>query len=324
MENQKPKQKRSFKFVIKFFQLIFALIFVFFASFFITLYLNSSTPQEDISSGVELISDLTEDDKKNTAKISSTVKPTGEKKSEPVQIQTNSATETSADKKTSVTTYTAKNERDLGFFGRLDRLNNIEKAVNDKVYKSSNYVFMHNIPKNLVQAIVAVEDSRFYTHDGYDLKGITRATVDNIEAGEIEEGGSTITQQLAKNLFLSHEQSFTRKAEELLLARQIEKHFSKEKILEFYLNTIYFGSNFYGIYDAAHGYFGKEPKELTLAEAAMIAGLPNAPSLYSPYVNFKLAKERQLTVINAMLREKVISASEAENARIEEIVLVRE
>ena len=176
----------------------------------------------------------------------------------------------------------------------------------------------------MIQAIVAVEDSRFYTHDGYDLKGILRATVDNVEAGEIEEGGSTITQQLAKNLFLTNEQSFTRKAEELLLARQIEKHFSKDKIIEFYLNTIYFGSNFYGIYDASHGYFGKEPKELTLAESAMLAGLPNAPSLYSPYVNFMLAKKRQMTVIDAMLREKVITSAEAENARIEEIVLVRE
>ena len=321
---QKPKQKRSFKFIIRFFQFIFALILVFFASFFVTLYLSSPTPSEDISSGVELISDLTEDEKNN----SSTLKTTEENKSEPARSPTTSTTTTtttttaatSTDKKTSTSTY----GNNLGFFQRVERLSEIEKAVNDKVYKSSNYVFLHNIPKNLIQAIVAVEDSRFYTHDGYDLKGILRATVDNVEAGEIEEGGSTITQQLAKNLFLTNEQSFTRKAEELLLARQIEKHFSKDKIIEFYLNTIYFGSNFYGIYDAAHGYFGKEPKELTLAESAMLAGLPNAPSLYSPYVNFMLAKKRQMTVIDAMLREKVITSAEAENARIEEIVLVRE
>ena len=104
----------------------------------------------------------------------------------------------------------------------------------------------------------------------------------------------------------------------------IEDEFPKDKILEMYLNTIYFGSNYYGIYDAAQGYFGKEPKDLTLAESAMLAGLPNAPSLYSPYVNFMLAKKRQLTVIDAMLREKVITATQAEDARIEEIVLVRE
>lgn len=305
-QEQKTKQKRSFKFVIRFFQLIFALIFVFFASFFVTLYINSSTPKEDISSGVELISDLTEkDDKKNS--------PTTAKPTQPVSTPA---------PKQPVSTSTKTKE--LGFFQRVDRLNNIEKAVKDKVFQTEHYVLMNNMPKTLAQAVVAVEDSRFYTHDGYDLIGIARATVDNVEAGEIEEGGSTITQQLAKNLFLSNEQSFMRKAEELLLARQIEKTFPKDKILEFYLNTIYFGSSYYGIHDAAQGYFGKEPKELTLAESAMLAGLPNAPSLYSPYVNFMLAKKRQLTVIDAMLREKVITASQAEDARIEEIVLVRE
>lgn len=313
MENreQQPKQKRSFKFVIRFFQLIFALIFVFFASFFVTLYVNSSTPKEDISSGMELISDLTDDKDDGKKNSTVTIKPTEEKKSEPAKPE---PVKTSANQKTS----------ELGFFQRLDRLNNIEKAVKDKVFQTEHYVLMNNMPRSLIQAVVAVEDSRFYTHDGYDLKGILRATVDNVEAGEIEEGGSTITQQLAKNLFLSQEQSFTRKAEELLIAREIEKTFPKDKILEFYLNTIYFGSSYYGIYDAAQGYFGKEPKDLTLAESAMLAGLPNAPSLYSPYVNFMLAKKRQLTVINAMLKEKSITASQAENARIEEIVLVRE
>ena len=312
MENQeqRPKQKRSFKFVIRFFQLIFALIFVFFASFFITLYLSSPTPSEDISSGVELISDLTadDDDKKNSAPVNKT---TEEKNSEPART-------------TSTYPKTSQDTKELGFFQRMDRLNNIEKAVKDKVFQTPHYVLINNIPRNLLQAVISVEDSRFYSHDGYDLQGITRATVDNLEAGEIEEGGSTITQQLAKNLFLTQEQSFARKIEELLLARQIEKQFTKDKILEFYLNTIYFGSGYYGIYDAAQGYFGKEAKDLTLAESAMLAGLPNAPSLYSPYVNFMLAKKRQLTVIDAMLKDKVITPSQAEDARIEEIVLVRE
>lgn len=299
MQEQRPKQKRSFKFIIRFFQFIFAMTVIFFASFFITLYLNSSTPSEDISSGVELISDLTED-KKNPPPITN-------KKSEPVKTST-----------------THQDTKELSFFQRIDRLDNIEKAVKDRVFQTPHYVLINNMPRSLLQAVVSVEDSRFYTHDGYDLKGITRATVDNIEAGEIEEGGSTITQQLAKNLFLTNEQSYMRKIEELLLARQIEKHFSKDKILEFYLNTIYFGSSYYGIHDAAQGYFGKDPKDLTLAESTMLAGLPNAPSLYSPYVNFMLAKKRQLTVIDAMLRDKAITASQAEDARIEEIVLVRE
>ena len=316
MENQKPKQKRSFKFVIRFFLFIFALAVVFFASFFITLYVNSPTPKEDLSAGVELVSDLTEDNKKSAP--TSTTSTTTEKVSEPVK--TTSTTSTTAKSPATVTT----SQKNLGFFERWERLNNIKKAVNDKVYKTENYVFLPNIPKDLMKAIVAVEDARFYTHDGYDLKGITRATATNIEAGEIEEGGSTITQQLAKNLFLSGEQSFARKAEELLLAREIEKNFDKDKILEFYLNTIYFGSGYYGVHAAAEGYFGKEPKDLTLAESAMLAGLPNAPSLYSPYVNFKLAKQRQMKVIDSMLREKVITASQAEDARIEEIVLVRE
>ena len=330
MEDKKPKQKRSFKFVIRFFLFIFSLVIVFLTSFFVTLYLNSPSPKEDLSAGVELVSDLTEDKKNSpTTAKPSTEKITAEKNSEPVKNSppstspsTSTSSTSSTSSKTSATSTTAN--KNLGFFERWERLNNVKKAVNDKVYKNANYVFLPNIPKDLQKAIVAVEDARFYTHDGYDLKGITRATVDNIEAGEIEEGGSTITQQLAKNLFLSGEQSFARKAEELLLAREIEKNFNKDKILEFYLNTIYFGSGYYGIYAAAEGYFGKEAKDLTLAESAMLAGLPNAPSLYSPYVNFKLAKQRQMKVIDSMLREKVITASQAENARIEEIVLVRE
>ena len=308
--NSKPKQKRSFRFVIKFFQLIFALIVVFFASFFITLYVNSPTPKEDFSSGVELVSDLMDDGKKNTA---------------PLRKSTTSTTSTNAtEQKVSAPVPSSSRDKNLGFFQRIDRINNIKKSVNNQALKVQHYVFLKDTPKHLQQAIVAVEDARFFTHEGYDLKGIVRAVVTNVEAGEIEEGGSTITQQLAKNLFLSGEQSLARKVEELFLAMNIEDEFPKDKILEMYLNTIYFGSNYYGIYDAAQGYFGKEPKDLTLAESAMLAGLPNAPSLYSPYVNFMLAKKRQLTVIDAMLREKVITATQAEDARIEEIVLVRE
>ena len=332
MENQKkksqPKQKRSFKFVIRFFLFLFALGIVFFTSFFVTLYMNSSSPKEDLSAGVELVSDLTEDDKKinqPNSKSATEKNISAEKISETEKIsaEKNNSSPQTTSKKSSSTSKTSDSE--LGFFQRWDRLNNIEKEVKRKVFTDNkNYVFMKDIPKDLAQAIVAVEDARFYTHDGYDLKGITRATVDNLEAGEIEEGGSTITQQLAKNLFLSGEQSFARKAEELLLAREIEKHFSKDQILEYYLNTIYFGSGYYGIAAAANGYFGKEPKDLTLAESAMLAGLPNAPSVYSPYVNFKLAKQRQMTVIDAMLREKFINSAQAEDARIAEIVLVRE
>ncbi len=307
MENQdqksKPKQKRSFKYVIRFFQIIFALIFVFLASFFITLSLNAEKPAEHFFSVMKEIKELLENDKKSELEKF---------------LPTASANIDSGFSNEKIST------EKLGLNGKIDRIMNVESAVKAKEKNIHPYVMLEDMPNSFVQAIIAVEDARFYTHAGYDLSSIARAAFVNVEAGEIEEGASTITQQLAKNLFLSQEQSFTRKAEELLLAVNIEKHFSKRKILELYLNTIYFGSNFYGISAAAEGYFGKQPIELTTAESAMLAGLPNAPSLYSPYVNFMLAKKRQLVVIDAMLKNKSISAREAENARIEEIVLVRE
>ncbi|MBQ3337282.1 MAG: transglycosylase domain-containing protein [Selenomonadaceae bacterium] len=202
-------------------------------------------------------------------------------------------------------------------------MTSIKPAVDEKIKTIPHYVSINQMPALLLQAIVSVEDARFYNHRGFDLIGIARAVFVNVEAGEIQEGASTITQQTVKNLFLTSDQTFTRKAEELVMSMNMEKDFDKDKILEIYLNVIYFGSNFYGIYDAAQGYFGKEPADLTIAECAMLAGLPNAPSVYSPYVDFHLAKQRQLVVIDAMERLGVISKKEAESARIEEIILVR-
>jgi penicillin-binding protein 1A len=212
-------------------------------------------------------------------------------------------------------------EKETSFGEKWDRFFNIEDAVAEKRTKIRRYVLFKDIPRALRQAIVAVEDKRFYAHSGFDIESIARATVVNVEAGEIEEGGSTITQQLAKNLFLTQERSFTRKVEELLLAIQLENHFDKNKILEMYLNTIYFGSNFYGIYEASHGYFDKAPADLTVAECAMLAGIPNAPSVYSPYSNFMLAKKRQLVVIDAMVKAHFLSNYDAEKARVDEINL---
>lgn len=211
-----------------------------------------------------------------------------------------------------------------GWADKLERLQSIKSAVADRIKDREHYVPLEEIPRSLKQAIVAVEDSRFYSHRGFDPEGIARATVVNVEAGQIEEGASTITQQLVKNLFLTQEQSFTRKIEEILLAINLERNFSKDEILEIYLNTIYFGSNFYGVYEAAEGYFGKEPRDLTLAESAMLAGLPQAPSLYSPYVDFLAAKNRQLIVINAMVKANVLTHREAERARNDLIILVGE
>ena len=198
---------------------------------------------------------------------------------------------------------------------KLSRLIFIRRAVKARTVRE-NYVKLSDIPKDLQQAIIAVEDNRFYEHPGFDIQGIMRATLVNLQYGQIEEGASTITQQLVKNLFLGNEQTFGRKAEELLLALDIEANYSKEEILELYLNTIYYGSNYYGIYDASEGYFGKQPRELQLPECAMLAGVPNAPSLYSPYADFLLAKKRQIVVLDAMVRAGVIEERIAEDAKI--------
>ncbi len=203
---------------------------------------------------------------------------------------------------------------------RIGRIAFIQQAVDNK-RRSSNYVALDDIPVNVRQAIVAVEDSRYFSHHGFDVEGIMRASLVNLQKGEIEEGASTITQQLVKNLFLNGERTFSRKIEELLLALDMEANYSKDEILELYLNTIYFGSGYYGIRDAAEGYFGKEPDNLNLAEASMIAGLPNAPSLYSPYVDFLMAKKRQFIVLDAMVNSGYITKAQSDDAKIKPLYL---
>ena len=208
----------------------------------------------------------------------------------------------------------------IGTVDRLSRIIFIRRAVASRI-NPDTYVKLRDIPVSLQHAVVAVEDNRFYSHHGFDPQGIMRAALVTLQYGQIEEGASTITQQLVKNLFLSHEQSFGRKAEELLLSLDLEANYSKDEILELYLNTIYYGSNFYGIGPAAEGYFGKRPAELQLPESAMLAGLPNAPSLYSPYVDFMMAKKRQFIVIDAMVRSGYLDEHEAESAKIKPIYL---
>jgi len=315
-----PRQKRSFKKIIRFFKILTALIFVFWASFFITLAIRSNHPIDYLYSYIEDFFGLNESSKKETPLPAD--KKSTEKKVDVDKMPSPNKNSQSDAEKTSAVTNTGLNE-DAGIFGSVGIMFDIETAVNNRVKMIPNYVALKDISRDLQKAIIAVEDTRFYTHSGFDVEGIARAAVVNVEAGQIEEGASTITQQLVKNMFLSSEPTFTRKAEELLLAMNIERHFSKDEIMELYLNTIYFGSNFYGIYSASQGYFGKEPKDLTIGESTMLAGLPNAPSLYSPYVDFMLAKKRQLVVINAMKRAHLLNDREAENARIEEIVLAR-
>lgn len=199
-------------------------------------------------------------------------------------------------------------------FDRLRRIAFPIEAANEKL-RRTNYTKIVNISDTMKKAIISVEDNRFYNHHGFDFTAIVRATLVNIQSGEIEEGASTITQQLVKNLYLSDEQTMVRKIEELIMSLNLETRCSKDEILELYLNSIYFGSGYYGITDAAKGYFGKTPDNLNLPEAAMLAGLPNAPSLYSPYEDFKMAKKRQFIVLDTMVKNGYIDRSLAEDAK---------
>ena len=217
----------------------------------------------------------------------------------------------------------AVSEEEPSAVDRISRIFFLRRAV-DSHRHTGHYVPIDQIPLTLRQAVIAVEDTRFLSHHGFDIEGILRASLVNLQYGEIEEGASTITQQLVKNLFLSQERSFGRKAEELILSLDMEANYSKDEIMELYLNTIYFGSGYYGIQDASKGYFDKKPEELNLAEASMLAGLPNAPSLYSPYVDFMMAKKRQFIVLDAMLRAGYITKEQAENEKIRPLYLAHE
>lgn len=168
-------------------------------------------------------------------------------------------------------------------------------------------VSLNVMPDDLKQAILATEDSLFYEHPGVDLKGILRAIIRNIKAGEYVEGASTITQQLAKTLFLTPRKSIMRKLKEAFLAFQIERRYTKDEILQLYLNQVYFGSGAYGVEAAAQIFFGKPVQDLTLAECALIAGMPKSPSRYSPLINPSLALKRRAVVLQQMSRTGLIT-----------------
>jgi penicillin-binding protein 1A len=178
-----------------------------------------------------------------------------------------------------------------------------------------------DLPPHLAQAIIAIEDRRFYQHGGIDLRGILRAGWRNTRAGGTREGASTITQQLARLMYLSPERTFRRKLQEAIVAVWLESQLSKEDILLRYLNTAYFGAGAYGVDAAARRYFGKKAGELTLSEAAMLAGLVRAPSQLAPTRNFGGAKERQELVLQAMVDTRAITAAEAEAARAQSVKL---
>ncbi len=176
------------------------------------------------------------------------------------------------------------------------------------------------LPQHLIDAFIAIEDSKFYEHKGLDYLSILRAAGKNIKAGRLKQGGSTITQQVARSFFLSNERKFSRKLREAILAFRIEKRFSKEEILHLYLNQIYLGSGTYGVHAAAQKYFGKSVTDLSIAESAVLAGLPKAPSNYSPYINPTRSRDRQQQVISKMLEDGYITTEQADTAENEELV----
>ncbi len=182
-------------------------------------------------------------------------------------------------------------------------------------YKERRIVIpLSEMPVQLLNAFIAAEDSRFREHPGIDIVSIFRAVVKNFRAGGIVQGGSTITQQVTKSFFLSPERTYQRKIKEAILAHRIEKHFSKDEILFLYLNQIYLGHGAYGVEAASENYFGKHAKDLTIAECAMLAGLPQAPSRYSPFRFPNRAKQRQIYTLNRMKEEGMISNLEVTQA----------
>jgi len=182
----------------------------------------------------------------------------------------------------------------------------IEELKSDK-----NYVKIENLPKDYLNAVVATEDRRFYDHGAIDIVSLGRAIYVNIRDKELKEGGSTITQQLAKNMYYITEQDSVRKVAEAFTAFDLEKECSKEDILELYVNISYFGDGYYGIGEAARGYLNKDPKNMTLDESTLMAGIPNAPSVYAPTQNPDLARKRQKHVIKCMVENGYISEEDA-------------
>lgn len=180
-------------------------------------------------------------------------------------------------------------------------------SLSDKINEirsSDTYVEIDDISETFRDAIVAIEDMRFYDHGAIELKSLLRAILVNLREKEVLQGGSTITQQVAKNLYFDNDQNFIKKIAEMFVAFDLEKNYSKDDILELYVNIIYYGDNNYGIKEASNNYFGVEPIDLDYDQSTLLAGLPQAPSAYSLGENYELAKERQEEVIEALEKFK--------------------
>lgn len=182
----------------------------------------------------------------------------------------------------------------------------------EEIRQKENYTKLSELPQIYINAVISVEDHRFYEHPGIDIIAIGRAIINDIKAMSFVEGGSTITQQIAKNEYFTQEKKFTRKVAEVFVAFELEKQYTKNEILELYINTIYFGNGYYNIKDAAKGYFEKSITNLSDSECIMLAGIPNAPSVYAPTQNPELAKQRQKQVAEKMVKYGYLTEKEKE------------
>lgn len=190
-----------------------------------------------------------------------------------------------------------------------------EVPISEKVASirsAPGFTEYEDLPTLYVEAVISVEDKRFWSHHGVDYLAIARAAWNDVRSLSFVEGGSTITQQLMKNQYFTQDKNFERKFAEIFAAWDMEREYTKEEIFELYVNTIYFGSGYYGIHDAAQGYFGKDPAGLTEPEAVMLAGLPNAPSVYSLDANPALARQRMRQVLDSMVDCGAISQTESD------------
>ncbi|WP_418751227.1 transglycosylase domain-containing protein [Frisingicoccus sp.] len=177
----------------------------------------------------------------------------------------------------------------------------------EEITQKPSYVSLEQVPDIYKQALIAVEDHRFYDHMGVDVIATGRAIVNDIKAMDFVEGGSTITQQLAKNMYFTQEKTLERKAAEMLMALKIEREYSKEEILEAYINSIYYGEGYYSLREASLGYFGKEPWDMTDDECTLLVGVPNAPAVYAPSVDMEMARKRQQQVLSMMQQNEVLA-----------------
>ena len=201
-----------------------------------------------------------------------------------------------------------------GYYSDTLHKKSLTQCVED-LTKKEHFTPFNQLSKDYINAVIAVEDHRYYDHGAVDFIGIARALYTNIRDNEFDEGGSTITQQVAKNIIFNQDKKLIRKIGEIFAAFDLEKNYSKDEILALYVNSNYFGNGYYGIYDASIGYYNKEPKDLNLDEASMLAGIPNAPSVYAPNVNPDLAKKRQEHVLNRMVEAGYITSEDANNIK---------